>query len=289
MEIKKMKCYCSECNKRTNHEIIAEANHSYSYEEDGIYGEETYRIVKCCGCDHISFNKENSGTEYFAIDEYGEYVDTPEYISYPIKENEIQAIYSWDIPDIVSVAYHESITAYNNDCYLLATIGLRTTVEAICKDKGISGKLKVKIDGLLAQGIITKNDCHRLHEMRLSGNHSVHEMEALNKQELLVLIEIVNNMLNNLYILDKKFKDTFFYRFESLSDFIALLDSGVEKYSKGSSYVLHALLPNENRYRKEDVIRYESELVRMINAGTYTKLALDGVPAGRQRQRFRVI
>lgn len=289
MDVKKIKCFCSECNRRTNHEVIAEESNSYAYEEDGIFGTETYRLVRCCGCDHISFNKENSGSEYFDIDEYGNYVDTPEYISYPIKENEIQAIYSWDIPDIVSVPYHESIRAYNNDCCLLATVGLRTTVEAICKEKGISGNLKVKINGLLEQGIITKNDCRRLHEMRFSGNSSVHEMEALNRQELLVLIEIVNNMLNNLYILDKKFKNTFFYRFESLSDFITLLDSGVEKYSQGSSYVLHLLLPKENKYRKEDVIRYEGELVRMINDGSYTKLTLDGIPEDGQRQKFRVV
>lgn len=280
--------YCSRCNKRTNHKVLKEEQRTYHYEEDDIHLEETYRIVQCCGCDNVSFNLETTGSEYVQYEEYGEerYSD---FLAFPVKEGTLQAIDSYDIPQIIRQVYRESIAAYNNDCHILATTGLRTTVEAICKEKKIKGNnLKDKIDGLLKEGIITAADCKRLHEMRFSGNDSVHEMQPLADEELLLLIDIINNMLNNLYVLDKKFKDTFYYRFETADQFFDLLNQGIQQYSVGSSYVLRAFLPDEYKYRKEDVARYEIDVIDRINNGSYTKLVLDGMPEEGHKQKFKV-
>lgn len=155
--------------------------------------------------------------------------------------------------------------------------------------KKIKGNnLKEMIDDLLKKGVITAEDCKRLHEMRFSGNDSVHEMQPLGEDELQLLIEIINNILNNLYVLDKKIKDTFFYRFETTDQFLELLNQGIQQYSVGSSYVLRAFLPDEYKYRKEDVARYEIDVIDRINNGSYTKLVLDGMPEEGHKQKFKV-
>lgn len=284
-----IKCFCNRCNRRTNHNVIGIDKNVYHDEEDGVWLEEIFRLVKCCGCDNVSFIKETTGSEYIRYGEYNEEEFYSDFDSYPIKEGTIKPLETWHIPAIIGRVYRESITAFNEGCYILATTGLRTTVEAICKDKGIDGNLKNMIEGLRTQGIITAADEKRLHQMRFSGNESVHEMQPLEKHELLLLIDIINNVLNNLYILDKKFKDTFFYRFESFNDFVNQLDKGLRQYSIGSSYTLHGLMPDEYKYRKEDILRYEQDLIKKIQDGSYIKLQADGAPAEGQRQRYKVI
>lgn len=288
MEGESLKLYCNCCNKQTNHKILKEEQRTYHSEEDDIYLEETYRIVECCGCDNVSFNLETTGSEYVQYGEYGE-EQYSDYRAFPIKEGTIHPINSLHIPQIIRRVYLESINAYNNDCPVLATTGLRTTVEAVCKEKKVKGKnLKAMIDNLLKEGFITAADCKRLHEMRFSGNDSVHEMQPLTDEELLLLIDIINNMLSNLYVLDKKFKDTFYYRFETADQFIDLLNQGIQQYSVGSSYVLGAFLPDEYKYRKEDVTRYEIEVIDRINKGKYLKLELDETPEEGHKQKYKV-
>lgn len=284
-----IKCYCNKCDRQTNHLVTAEDRNTYRDDVDGVVVEEIFRLVKCRGCDNVSFNRETTGSEYIRYGEFNEEEMYSDFDAYPIKEGTLKPLESWDVPVTIRRVYRESITAFNEECYVLATTGLRTTVEAICKDKGISGNLKNMIDGLRSQGIITDADCKRLHQMRFSGNESVHEMQPLEKNELLLLIDIINNVLNNLYVLDKKFKDTFFYRFESLADFFTLLDAGLRHYSIGSSYTLHGLMPDEYKYRKEDILRYEQDVIAKVRDGSYVKLQLDGTPSPGQRQRFKIL
>lgn len=283
-----MKCYCNNCKRHTNHEVLSEAENSYSDEDYDYYSQQTFRLVRCLGCDNVSFNLEQTGSEYIRYNRYNEEEVYSEFVSYPEQEGTIHPIESWDIPAVISVIYKESLTAFNNRCYLLATLGLRSTVEAICLEKGLDGTLKAKIDGLKDAGIITERDHTRLEEMRLSGNNSAHQQVALEKDELLLLIDIINNILNNLYVLDKKFKDTFCYRFKSIYDFVSLLEQGMKHYSIGSRYPLRAYLPEEYKYRKEDIERFETELTKMIDEGNYTKLSKEGEPEEGKRQLFKL-
>lgn len=282
--------YCNCCKRQTNHQVLGEGVNEYQDDVDYNWARYTYRIVKCLGCDNVSFNLEKTGSEYVRVNGItGDEEQYSEFISYPDKEGMIEPIRSWDIPHIVSRVYMESVKALSEDCNILATIGFRATIEAICLDKNIEGSLKTKIDRMKSQGIITKEDCRRLHELRINGNDSAHEMKSLSKEQLLVVYEVINGVLLSLYVLDKKFKDTFFYRFDSVDAFINLINEGIKHYSIGCSYVLRAYLPMEYKYRKEDIERYESELVQRINDGSYSKLALDGTPEDGKKQQFKLL
>ena len=231
-------------------------------------------MVKCLGCDNVSFDREvveESNVEY---NEYGAPEIVPVHTSYPIKEGSIEPLRSWDIPHLVQKIYRESVESLNNGNLLLASIGFRATVEALCIEKGLTqGKLVTKINKLRDKGIITAADCERLHEARFIGNESAHEIQEPDKEHVLLVLEVINNILNNLYIIDKKCREVFEYRFKNYDDFQSLVEAGISEHNKGDEGTIYFFLP-ERRYRKEDLDKYEKELQDRISKGIFPKLSV---------------
>ena len=103
--------------------------------------------------------------------------------------------------------YQEIIACFNNNCFLLCTIGLRALIEGICDDKGIDGKLKFerRIDDLI-RFLPSVNVIEALHELRIAGNGAAHHrpLDALTSDEAREAIAIMEDLLNFLYELDYK-------------------------------------------------------------------------------------
>lgn len=268
------KCYCPECKRKTNHVILASEKNSWSNEEDCFYLEHTYRIVRCCGCDHISFSLEKDGTEYEVYDQGGYITRMPEYVTYPEQEGAIEPIDdNWSIPAQISIPYHEAIKCINADCYLLAALGFRTTVEAICLDKKVNGgDLNTKIDNLQTAGAITRTNCERLHEARFMGNESAHEMKTPDKQQLLLVMEVINNILENLYVIDKKCKEIFDFRFKDFNHFMNIISASIANCKPGDVSTIYGFLPEDRKYKREDILTFQSQLQDLIDKGSFTKL-----------------
>jgi len=71
------------------------------------------------------------------------------------------------LPAQIKTVYSESIEALKADCKLLAGVGFRAVIEAICIDKNITGRnLEVKITKLLTNKLITDKEAERLHAVR---------------------------------------------------------------------------------------------------------------------------
>lgn len=271
-----LKCYCSACNRMTNHVVLSVDVNSFSDQDEGFYEDHIYRLVKCKGCDRVSFNLEKTGTAYEQYDEYGGEREVPEFTSYPQQEGEIVPIDdSWSLPSQVYVPYYESINAINHKAYLLAALGLRMVVEAVCLVKGAVGNdLKHKIDDLKNKGVITAADCERLHEARFMGNESAHEIQTPERDKLLIVLEIINGMLNNLYILDKKYKEKFPYRFDNYQDFETKIRQGLVRHHSGEQYTVYGFLPEDRMYDRADLMNYESQLKSKIAAGSFNGLTI---------------
>lgn len=280
-----IKCYCPECNRETRHVVLGVDVNSIVDQDECFYEDHVYRLVKCKGCDTVSFNLEKNGTAYEQYDnDYGGEVMIPEYISYPKHESEQSTINdSWCLPAQIYVPYYESINAINNKAYLLAALGLRMVVEALCLAKGAAGRnLEQKINDLKDKGLITAADCERLHEARFMGNESAHEIQTPDRDKLLIVLEIVNGMLNNLYVLDKKYKEKFPYRFKDYQDFEDKILNGVSACRTGDKYTVYGFLPEERKYDKTTLINFETQLKTRISDGTITQLSItaDQTPGG---------
>ena len=284
----KIDCYCPICKHKTHHEILGEGI-NYSPNDDYYY-KETCRVVRCCGCDNVSFNQEileESNVEY---NEDGYEVLVPIYKSYPIKDNYIEPLRTWDIPSLIGKAYKESVEALNNGSLLLASIGFRATIEALCIENGFDkGTLITKINKLRDKGIITAADCERLHEARFMGNESAHQIQEPDREHILIVLEVVNNILNNLYIIDRKFKEVIEYRFKDYDEFQSMIEKGVAEHKKGDEGTVYMFLPDERKYKKEDLDKYETEMQIRIADGRLSCLSvLPKNDKNKYRQGYRV-
>jgi len=72
------------------------------------------------------------------------------------------------------------------------------------EEKAEGSNLKEKIENLVKKGILTQKNADILHKTRFLRNRSVHEIEAATNSELSVAFDIMENLLQTVYIIPKK-------------------------------------------------------------------------------------
>lgn len=284
-----VKCFCPICKQHTNHQVMAE--HLYKGDDDEYYWRQTYRMVKCCGCEHVSFDIETFEESNVRYDRDGMEEMYSEHTAYPTPEGQLASIEaSWEFPSAVLRIYKETVKAINAECYTLAAAGFRAVIESICLDKQISGKtLEVKINNMKKAGIITMEDRDRLHSVRFLGNDSVHEIKTPERRTLLVILEIIEGILKSLYIYEEKISSELKRPIKTIEEFIALLNEGLTNKAVGNVDVLRNLLPENRRLIREDLNKFEQDLIVLINNGKYNKLSLCPPPTQGRHQQYKVI
>jgi iron only hydrogenase large subunit-like protein len=203
------KVICSKCHIMTNHNIHSSIKNSWDYEEADIQGMELYETLSCRGCEELCFRLTTSNSEYIDYDRNGErYYPETEMIypnrlmgRAPIKEQ-------YSLPEKVRVIYKETHEAISSKLNILAGVGIRALIEAVCLEENAKGSnLMKKIDYLVANGVLTSKNAEILHKTRFLGNKSAHEVEAAKDSELAVAFDIMENLLQTLYIIPKKAKN----------------------------------------------------------------------------------
>lgn len=206
----KMKSYCSNCNRATNQEVLKQ-EFVHNEDETGWWDETHYQIIKCMGCDEISFRKlyddislQQSDFENSTVEEL-----------FPKRGLHSRPIKNYrNLSSDIKKVYRETIDAYNNDLTLLCGIGIRAIIEGICIDKSItegsyinsiSGKtiisksLDGKIHGLASKGFLTSESAEILHELRFLGNAAVHQLSTPSTSDLSIAIDIIELVIENIY------------------------------------------------------------------------------------------
>ena len=284
-----VKCYCDTCERETNHAIKATVEVTSPDEEYWWHCD--YSIVKCCGCGTVSFLTATTEEGEVEYNEYGEVSYPTKYKTFPYHRRFAKSISDvWSIPRNISKIYKETINALNNECFLLAAAGFRVIVEAICIENKIEGKsLETKINNLCKKGIITKNDRDRLHSIRFMGNDSVHAIKEPDKRQIRLVLDIIHNMLNGLYVLTKECEDILEGPITEFDEFIELLEEGLKTRSVGEVDILKNLLPPSRRLISEDRSTFENQLKEAIANGKFTKLELCPPPANGRNQQYKVL
>jgi hypothetical protein len=199
--LKVVKVTCTQCGGNAcNHDVLREFETSWTDEEDGRQGRNTYQICRCRGCETVRFRIES--WESFIDDEETE---DPEIFSkiYPeVSYSGRLPVETSDLPKPVGRIYSETIIAFNAGAFILAGGGLRAIVEAICIDRKVSGgDLQKKIDDLVTKGLLAKPQADLLHEERYIGNAALHEILPPAKQEIEDGLVIVEGLMNTIYVL----------------------------------------------------------------------------------------
>ncbi|MFN3968692.1 DUF4145 domain-containing protein [Flavobacterium sp.] len=269
-----MKSYCRSCCNDNDHRVLFKEK--INNDSDDYHYATEYSTVRCLGCGLISFREDFHDYEQAFPTEYGEWehpISTTLYPPYLRNHKHIENY--WRLPDAIEVVYKESIDALKADCKLLAGAGFRAVIEAICIDKDIKGRnLELKINNLAREGLITKKESERLHSIRFLGNDSIHEMKVPNKDQLIIVLNIVEHILKNIYLIDLDIDSKLDLPINDIATFKKLILKKIKEYKIGDDYPLVKYLDKDVRRVKDNFIQFEKELIAEIKAGTFTKLTL---------------
>ncbi len=200
--------FCSKCRLKTNHTVMTDLKEKYN--EEHFSATNHYQVIKCDGCDSISFRKLSSNSEDYdwrigpiwRETIYPERIETK--TNFDIKD--------LSIPDECYQIYKETKKALSSKLVLLGAIGLRSLIESICNNQikvekipsSIKNKnLKEKIN-LLSKGRLPNSSKEVLHKVREMGNKSTHDTKRQDINLLCRALEILENLLQTLYILPAK-------------------------------------------------------------------------------------
>lgn len=232
MSNKKVKSHCRYCGQDTNHSVLSEHNESsrddYSYDR-------TYQIIECLGCDTKSFRDVLEEIEHaYQIGENEWEVPTSITV-YPRFIKDHRSLNGeYYLPSLVGQIYKEVLLAFQEDALVLAGLGLRGTVEAVCNDLNVDGRnLEIRISKLASAGFISRKDAERLHGIRFMGNDAAHEIKKPQRTQLSVALKIVEHLLSSVYILEEEVQGKIDTLITEFDEFKELLDRKLKDFSSG--------------------------------------------------------
>jgi hypothetical protein len=284
---------CVSCNRKTHHQVLhADTCAEYEYRVDTIH-----EMLKCLGCHSISFRRVIRDYESaYPMDEVSDEWHVPEGVTnYPSFVEGHKGLGDiWEVPAVVRRIYTQSVQAIKDQSDILAGIGLRATIEAICNDQTIGGRnLEKRIEALAKGGLISQKDAERLHAIRFLGNDAAHDTKSANAENLLIALRIIDHLLVTIYILDNEADgrlDTIIKKFES---FETLLDEKLSRFSAGDEIPLAKIFGQDVRRFLGYLLTHEAELLSRISSGVYRKLVVGKVEtysgSREQLQHFVVV
>lgn len=272
------KYYCRNCKGLRHHKTVAEKRTRGAEDFDYFQWKDDYFIIECKGCETVSFLKIFGNTEMVACDDEGniDYVDKITLYPFYIEHGrEIENDYY--LPKEINTIYQETLSAFKADAYILTAGGFRAIIEATCNHLKIKkDNLSKRIDLLYGKGILSLNESKRLHSIRFLGNDALHEMETPKKDQLLILLEIVNHLLENIFIQDKKIANKIDTLIDNYDGFSKLLRNKISKESIGKELTLFEILGKSKRLIKEnDLKEFESQLISDIQDSKLRFLAIE--------------
>jgi len=186
---------CRDCRRRTTHAVLYEV--TQAGDNEWMRWWEEYRVVECKGCGAVAFQKSSRDTESFDSD--GNLAETvvvfPSPTQRPLMDDYDEM--PWDIVGI----YRETIAAFSASLNVLAAMGIRALVEAVCKERGCKpAKLHQRIDELVSLGVVPQHHADLLHEIRFVGNEAAHALGTVRPKELSEAIDAVEAVLRGVYV-----------------------------------------------------------------------------------------
>lgn len=188
---------CLRCNHPTWHEVVARGD-SRIYMNDGAsWSAEIYQVVRCPGCRTHSFMVSDADSSLPEGTNTG-------WSLYPPRGDMTRP---WlegfhHLPSHLLPLYRETHDALRASQPILAAVGIRALVEAVCRHKRVSGRtLKQRIDALTARGILTPIDAAALHRTRFLGNRVAHQAAPASEAVLHAAMRIVDHLLASTYVI----------------------------------------------------------------------------------------
>lgn len=264
---------CRDCGRSTRHEVLYQ--HEEETDPEGYHEKDTWQVIRCLGCTAVGFRHRNDDYENAWEDYEGETQHKISISLFPsVIRNHKKLTHTHHIPMLVRKIYTQTLSAYSEKAYVLASVGLRATIEAVCNELTLSGtSLEKRIDQLFKGGHVSNGDKKRLHAIRFLGNDAAHDINEPKESELRVALEIVEHLLNSVFILEKKAKSLETV-IEGYEEFLPILEACVAASKEEQAFSLSALLGRQRRLVAQFIDSFESKLKQDIEAGSIKYLVL---------------
>lgn len=268
-----IKSDCRTCKRRTRHSVMRELEEET--DPESYHERDTWQIIQCMGCLTTGFRHRNDDYEQVYEADDGDVRHTVSIELYPrVLRNHQGLSLRYLIPPLIRKVYIQTLASYGEQAYVLASIGLRANIEAVCNHLQISGNnLEKRIDLLFKGGFISNADKKRLHAIRFLGNDAAHDIKEPKESELRVALEIIEHLLNSVFILEHK-ATRLETVVESYPEFLGLINSCVGTASSGQAISLGALLGAKRRLVGGNIDSFENQLKIEIQEGKVVKLSL---------------
>lgn len=202
--------FCSSCRKETSHKTLVKVNIVNGPPRDTFIKSEHYRIAECSGCHSVFFVEKKIKPEELewmdSDQEKGKITVYPDSDEIPLTESRL-CVLSLFLPSPLKEVYTETVVAIHKQMFVLAGIGLRAVLDAICRDKGIGkgGESLAKRLKIMAEEnrLITPDEKEILDTVKELGNGSAHEGRSLSVYEIQSALIVVEHILDKLYMLPK--------------------------------------------------------------------------------------
>lgn len=195
---------CKKCQCETWHKILNQVIERESDEESGIWTVETSYTLQCLGCDNVCLLTEFVCSED-GDPQTGELEVQKNIYPIPYKNDREPIDKIYHAPKDVALVYGETIKAMNSAMTILTAIGIRSTIEAIAIDQNITvWGIEAKIKKMVKLNIITPDGSKLLMLVKDIGNKAAHKIKKHHHDDLSLCIDIVEDVIKNLYILPKE-------------------------------------------------------------------------------------
>ena len=197
---------CYTCEVDTEHSILTRVTATLDHSFDPTFSITEWTVcetVQCQGCKEVSFRQILSDSEHTDTDpDTGHDIPVETVSFYPHRNAgrttmEHAMLLPWGVDPI----YRETHAAVCNRQPILAGIGLRSLIEAVCRDRGAEGNsLAERIDALVEIGLLTPDSASIIHQLREMGNEAAHEAVSHAEEQLVAALEVTEHLLKTVYV-----------------------------------------------------------------------------------------
>ncbi|MBD8107909.1 DUF4145 domain-containing protein [Erwinia persicina] len=203
---------CPECVGERNCIVIGETERSWDSGDrrNSVQWGTVYRLLQCKGCDTVFYHSKSWDSEDFDYDydDEGQTVITSNY-RYETYPRSLEHRPQW-IEDIAAIDYqlylllNEVYQAYNNESYILASIGLRTAFDRTSQVLNILPTLSLgkKVEKLAEDGYIGETEKSQLLIVTNAGNAAAHRAWSPTKSEFKSLLTITEDFIRRSVLRD---------------------------------------------------------------------------------------
>ncbi len=209
-EAKKLKAHCNDCGRETNHLVVAADEESG--EEDMVEWSVTHEMLKCQGCDGVTFRKRTWLSEWDDY-EYGGPGPFPQIVGRTpgIKDEYFPPAVSRDEPswaDHLDANPRELLSeiylALHSDSRRLATMGARSLIDMVILDKVGDQRSFVRgLDALESEGFLSPRNREVLEAALDAGHAAIHRGHSPTAKELDQVMDIVESLLQAMFVNEK--------------------------------------------------------------------------------------